>query len=166
VYALEVRIQRRPVEAVAGASLALRGGTYRTLGIHPAMLAAAVLPVTFEQAEAALAALPRLFIEPDGSFVWVADTPGLTPRGWPRGRGRSWQVDGQLYDRQGRLVYVELRGCCPAAAFDRLLCALGWPEAMLVFQLICEAVYLDETDYRRYAAASAAANARPVDREA
>jgi len=105
------------------------------------MLAAAVFPVTFEQAESSLAALPRMFIEPDGSFVWVAD----------RGE-RAWQIDGQLYDRNGRLLYVEVKGNCPADALDRLLRAFGWPDVPLVFQLIREAVYLDEAGFRRYAA--------------
>ena len=104
------------------------------------MLSAAVFPVTFEQAEAALAALPRLFIEPDGSFVWVADDAQ-----------RLWQVDGNLYDRNGRLLYVEVKGSCPAAAFDRLLRAVGWPDVPLAFQLVREAVYLDEAGFRRYA---------------
>ena len=207
MYTFEVRIQRRPVEAVDGDCLTLRGGSHRTLGVRPAMLAAAVLPVTFEQAETALAALPRLFIEPDGSFVWVgercgrgdANTPGLTPRGspgtpgltprgspgtpglTPRGspgtpgltpRGSpgvaacSWQVDGQLYDRQGRLVYAELKGRCPPAALDELLRACGWPGVPLMFQLIHEAVYLDEAEFRCYAATSADADSLSRDREA
>jgi len=46
----------------------LRGAVFRPRVVRPAPSAAAVLPVTFEQAEAALAALPRLFIEPDGLF--------------------------------------------------------------------------------------------------
>ncbi len=138
MYTLETRIQARPAEALQGEYVELRGAAYRPLVIRPAMLAAAVFPVTFEQAEAALAALPRLFIEPDGSFVWVADDAQ-----------RSWQIDGNLYDRDGRLVYVEVKGRCPADAFDQLLRALGWPAVPLVFQLIREAVYLDEAAFRR-----------------
>ena len=144
VYTLEARIQARPAEALKGECVELRGAAYRPLVIRPAMLAAAVFPVTFEQAEAAMAVLPRLFIEPDGSFVWVADDAQ-----------RSWQVDGNLYDRDGRLVYVEAKGSCPAEAFDQLLRAVGWPDVPLVFQLIREAVYLDETAFRRYAGTTA-----------
>lgn len=173
MYAFEARIQVRPAEALDGARVTLRGGTYGTLDIRPAMLASAVFPITFEQAEAALAALPRLFIEPDGSFVWVAarawqadTTPGLTPQGSPGDAARAWQVDGQLYDRHGRLIYIEVRGKSPKDAFDHLLRAFGWPDATLVFQLIHEAVYLDETGFRRYAAASAGGGGIPIDREA
>lgn len=140
VYTFEARIQTRPTEATEGECIELRGAAYRPLVIRPTMLAAAVFPVTFEQAEAALAALPRLFIEPDGSFVWVADDAQ-----------QAWQIDGNLYDRNGRLLYVDVKGNCPAAAFDRLLRAVGWPAVPLMFQLVREAVYLDEAGFRCYA---------------
>jgi hypothetical protein len=140
VYTFEARIQVRPAQATEGERVELGSAVYRPLVIRPAMLAGAVFPVTFEQAEAALAGLPRLFIEPDGSFVWVADDTR-----------RSWQVDGNLYDRDGRLLYVEVKGSCPAAAFDQLLRAVGWPDVPLVFQLVREAVYLDEAGFRSYA---------------
>ena len=51
----------------------------------------------------------------------------------------------------GRLVYVEAKGSCPADAFDQLLRAVGWPAVPLVFQLIREGLYLDEATFRRYA---------------
>jgi hypothetical protein len=140
VYTFEARIQARPAQATEGECVELRGAAYRPLVIRPAMLSAAVFPVTFEQAEASLAALPRLFIEPDGSFVWVADDAQ-----------RLWQVDGNLYDRNDRLLYVEVKGSCPGAAFDRLLRVVGWPDVPLAFQLVREAVYLDEAGFRRYA---------------
>src|SRR5688572_29128689 len=57
---------------------------------------------SFDAALAALALLPRLFIEPDGSFVWTGDA-----------HGRPWQVDGNLIDRGDCLAYVELKGFCP-----------------------------------------------------
>jgi len=41
------------------------------------------------------------------------------------------------------------------AAFDELLHSLGWPETPLVFQLVREAVLLDETEFRLVAAAMA-----------
>jgi hypothetical protein len=50
------------------------------------------------------------------------------------------------------LLYAELRGYCPDAALDHLLAALGWPETPLIFQLIRHAVFLDEAEFRRYAA--------------
>jgi hypothetical protein len=98
------------------------------------------LPVSFEQASSDLAALPRMFVEPDGSLVWVSGD-GEPP----------WQVDGVMYDRAGRLLYVELKGRCPREEFDCLLRAFGWPETPLIFQLPQKAVYLAEADFRRWA---------------
>jgi hypothetical protein len=98
-----------------------------------------LFPYTFEEVSVALAALPRMFVEPDGSFVWVAS-------GEP-----AWQLDGVLYDGAGRLWYVELKGRCPQEAFDRLLSALGWPATPVVFQLVREAISLDEGEFRGYA---------------
>lgn len=100
------------------------------------------LSVTFDAALERLAALPRLFIEPDGSFVW---------RGMDEG-GAEWQVDGNLIDRGIALAYVEVKGCCPVQRFDELLAALGWPEQPLVFQLPRRGVVLDEAEFRRLAA--------------
>jgi hypothetical protein len=94
---------------------------------------------TFEEVSDSLAALPRMFVEPDGSFVWVASS------------GPAWQLDGVLYDGAGRLWYVELKGRCPQEEFDRLLSALGWPQTAVVFQLVREAVELDEPAFRRHA---------------
>lgn len=100
---------------------------------------AATFDRTFEQVAEALGLLPRMFVEPDGSFVWVSAGE------------RAWQLDGVLYDGAGRLWYVELKGGCPEAEFDRLLTALGWPKTSVCFQLVREAAWLDEPTFRRYA---------------
>lgn len=96
---------------------------------------------TFDAALAALEYLPRMFVEPDGSFVWVGHN----------GEAR-WQVDGNLYDRGDELAYVQMQGECPPAAFDELLTCFGWPETELVFQLVQEGVVVDESTFRRLAA--------------
>lgn len=133
-------VHARPPDAVPGPPLSRDGRTVATLSI-PSTDLSVPLPVTFEAAGAALAALPRLYFEPDGSFVWVADDK------------TGWQVDGVLYDRAGRLLYAELKGRCPAARFDQLLACLGWPAAALVFQWPREAVFTDEAEFRRLALA-------------
>jgi hypothetical protein len=78
---------------------------------------AMILPfaVSFEEAFEALSLQPRLFIEPDGSFVRVSPADDEPP----------WQVDGQLFDRDGRLIYVELKGTCSRASFAEVLAACG-----------------------------------------
>lgn len=139
VYTFRVTVHRLPENASPGVELALRGEKLPTLKLAPTELS---LPfdVTFEATEAALSELDRLYCEPDGSFVWVS------------GEGNQrWQVDGHLYDRADRLLYLELQGTCPAEAFDQLLATLGWPDVPLAFQLVHEAVTLDEITFRRYA---------------
>jgi hypothetical protein len=101
---------------------------------------------SFDAALAALALLPRLFIEPDGSFVWTGDE-----------NGQPWQVDGNLIDRGDCLAYVELKGNCPEQQFDRLLAACGWPASPLAFQLPRRGVTLDEAEFRSLAATEAGA---------
>ena len=57
-----------------------------------------------------------MFCEPDGSFVWVSS------QGEP-----AWQLDGNLYDRNSRLLFVDLKGTCPRGAFDQLMTASDGP---------------------------------------
>jgi hypothetical protein len=112
----------------------LRGG----LNAHDA------LTTTFDDALQALAKLDRLFIEPDGSFVWT----GIAAD------GQAWQVDGNLIDRGDSLAYVELNGLCPQAEFDRLLSVFGWPPAPLAFHLPQRGILLNELEFRRLAASA------------
>ena len=97
--------------------------------------------ISFEAAEAALGQLARMFIEPDGSFVWVS-THDESP---------AWQVDGVLWDRDGRLQFVDLKGTCSAAALDRLLVCFGWPEESLAFQCVRRGWLFDEPTFRQVA---------------
>ena len=148
MYAFYVSVHARPAQATAGPVVELAGdrragGTgdmYPTLVFPHSALATTTLGVTFEAAAAALSQLPRMYCEPDGSLVWVS----------PHGES-AWQVDGNLFDRAGQLLLVDLKGTCPAAAFDQLLSALGWPNVPLMFQLVREAVFLDEATFRAYA---------------
>ena len=89
---------------------------------------------------------PRLFIEPDGSFVWTGEEAG-----------QSWQVDGNLIDRGDFLAYVELKGRCPEEQFDELLTASGWPQSPLEFQLPRRGVTLNEAEFRALATCDAGA---------
>ena len=109
-----------------------------SLSISPSDLSAP-LGVNFEEACEALSRLPRMFCEPDGSFVW---------RG---GENPVWQVDGVLYDAAPGLMYVELKGACPAIEFDRLLASLGHDRVPLVFQLVREGRMLDAVAFRHWA---------------
>lgn len=95
---------------------------------------------TWEEAAAALQALPRMIFEPDGSWIWSGGV------GCDR-----WQVDGHLFDFAGRLHRVELRGQCPAESFDELLGCFGWPQTPLFFEQVHAGTRLDETEFRQEA---------------
>src|SRR5690348_13705263 len=97
------------------------------------------LPATFDDAYAALQRLPRMFIEPDGSFVWTGVVSD----------GQRWQLDVNLIDRGDVLAYVELKGSCPEDEFYLLLSGLGWPQSPLVFELTQRGVTLEEVAFRR-----------------
>lgn len=80
--------------------------------------------VTFEEVCAAFEAWPRMFVEPDGSFVWV---------GAAAGRPNTWQLDGQLFDRAGKVLLIELKGDCPQSALEQILavCSLTLEETFI-----------------------------------
>ena len=108
---------------------------------------AAPLAVSFDAALAELALLPRLFIEPDGSFVWRGTSA----------EGAAWQVDGNLIDRGEVLDHVELNGNCPGQRLDEILRALGWPAMEVTFQLPRQGVFLTDEEFRRQATTPAGA---------
>jgi hypothetical protein len=95
-------------------------------------------PCTFEEAFASLGKLERMFVEPDGSFVWVGKQDET-----------NWQLDGVLYDWAGQLQYVELQGQCFGDQLDQLLASLGQRDLPVVFQLPELSLYLSDLDFRR-----------------
>jgi hypothetical protein len=139
MLSFHIAIHARAPEVADGLEVSLGGESVRTLNAPQAALTAP-MPVTFEQAGEALSKLERLYFEPDGSFVWVSG------KGEPK-----WQVDGNLFDRDGRLLFVDLKGSCPDDRFDLLLSAIGWPGTPVMIQLLREAVFLDEAEFRRHA---------------
>lgn len=146
LYAFEIAVHARPPDAREGEVLADAWGSWPTV-LVPREALAEPLAMRFEDALERLAAIERLFVEPDGSFVWSNPRPGHGPP------GTRWQVDGNAFERAGRVLLVDLKGSCPAAGFDRLLMALGWPSQPVVMQLVRPAVFLDEPTFRRHAAA-------------
>lgn len=92
---------------------------------------------SFEDVSEAFEALPRMFLEPDGSFVWVVD-----------GSGCRFQLDGLLTDDGVHLLHCELKGHCDNNTLDQLLTALGWPKRNVGFQLVQEGTFLSEAQFR------------------
>lgn len=148
LYAFEIALRARPDDAAAGREYVDEWGTWPTLEI-PRESLAAPMAIGFDDAFERLAAIERMFAEPDGSFVWACSELAATP-GQPR-----WQVDGNAFDRDGRVMLVDLKGRCPASEFDRLLAAFGWPGQPVAMELVRPAVVLDEPTFRRHATARA-----------
>jgi hypothetical protein len=142
MYSFYVTVHARAAGVTTGDEIDLAGRKVRPLRIERDALGTTTMNCSFEEARARLSKIERMYSEPDGSFVWASSR-----------KGPPWQIDGNLYDRDGRLLFVDLKGTCPAAQFDRLLQALGWPETILMFQLTRQAVFLDEAEFRRFAEA-------------
>jgi hypothetical protein len=138
VYHIHATIHAMPVGPLSTRNVSLDRACLTALEV-PTGKPHSPLPVTFEQAAEVLQRLPRMFLEPDGNFVWTADaSPG-------------WQLDGLLIDDGRRLLHVELHGTCLAEPFDQLLRAVGWPDAPVMFQLIRQGLFVSETEFRRFA---------------
>ena len=129
-------IERPPAESHADA-----WGTWPTLAVSHDVLTMP-MEMGFDEAFGRLGMLERMYAEPDGSFVWTS----------PRD-GRWWQVDGNAFEKDGRVLLADLKGSCPAAEFDRLVGAFGWPRQQMMMQLVRPAVFLDESTFRRHARA-------------
>ncbi|PQO33802.1 hypothetical protein [Blastopirellula marina] len=134
-----VSVHARPRSLHLGPIVDNRGLRLQTLAVSP-MALGEPMGVSFEAVQSHLNDLPRMYFEPDGSFVWVGEAGDL----------KSWQVDGIVYDRNGSLHSVEMKGQCPEQAFDMLLTAFGWPETDFIFQLADEALFIDEGEFRRF----------------
>lgn len=71
------------------------------------------LRISWELAFENLSQLPRMFAEPDGSFLWTGQS-----------QGNSWQLEGTLFD-DGQIVRrIELVGNCATADWQLFLAAL------------------------------------------
>ncbi|TWU58086.1 hypothetical protein [Rubripirellula reticaptiva] len=69
------------------------------------------IPTSFEATASRLEALPLLYFEPDGSFVWCRD------------RGEQ-QIYGMLYDAAGQIQYCEIQGKCSLSTWIELRSAI------------------------------------------
>lgn len=66
--------------------------------------------VSFDEFAGMVSGWEGMFFEMDGSFVWVEnDAP------------EKGQMDGMVYDREGSIVYLDLKGAAPAAMWTRIL---------------------------------------------
>jgi hypothetical protein len=140
VLQFNVSLHAAPAGSLPVRSIELDGRVMQAIDVPAPTLAATQLDCSFEDAVARMEALERMFVEPDGSLLWVGE----------EARER-WQVDGTIYDRAGHVQYVEVNGSCPEKQLDELLQALGWPEQQLVFDLRGQGLVLSEAEFRRLA---------------
>jgi hypothetical protein len=102
----------------------------------------ATLAISFEQLLAQLEKLPRMFVEWDGSFVWRGGgSGGSFSSSESGGNDDTWQLDGMVYDLQGAVRYVELKGCCLSQPWSEFMGALGCPTQVLVVHHVNEGRY-------------------------
>lgn len=145
LYDFEISLHRRADARPAAAPYIDSAGSWPILDVRHEDLAIP-MAIEFDEALARLSGLERMYAEPDGSFVWTSSRDG-----------RVWQVDGNLFDKDGRVLLVDVKGTCPPADFDRLLRCFGWPAEPVMMHLVRPAVFLDESVFRRHALARGAA---------
>jgi hypothetical protein len=130
-----------PTKLTSGPTLQLRGEEFAALvgsdGSPP--LFDQPLPLTFEELQEKLLAIPRMDIEPDGYFLVAGGEK----------EGERWQIDGHLFEYEERMHRVEIHGSCPAEILTQLVACCGADD--MVFQLVHEGVTLSHADFRRWA---------------
>jgi hypothetical protein len=148
----QVRISLHPraPEATIGPICKIRGLELATLIIpHEAMRQ--TFSISFEECYERLERLPRMFIEPDGSFVWPIDFKDDSKSSNGISSNIQSQWDGQLFDRGEKLLYLDLVGSGPRESFEKILKILSWPATDVMVQLSREAVFLELHEFYRYA---------------
>jgi hypothetical protein len=128
-------IQSTPTTAPEFENALVDGKSLRTLKIEQPI--DTTFACSFEEVATALELLPRMFLEPDGSFVWVIVQ-----------NDSRYQLDGNLVDDGTKLLSVEFKGTCSEETLNELLSKLGWPQQELIFQLVQQGIYMAEVDFR------------------
>jgi hypothetical protein len=108
------------------------------------------LPQSFEGMAEALSHLPGMVFEMDGSFVWMdhhSKPPG--------------QMDGFVYDRDGRIEYVDVKGAFNGRQWRELCCVLCRSEICFDsdrdFSSVATILRVHRTDLGEWTTASAVA---------
>ena len=143
MYAFECSLHAPPDSdaPASGEPLTDSCGLWPTLLIAQDQLSTP-LSIGFDDVLNQLGNLPRLYAEPDGSFVWTS----------PQENTR-WQVNGNLYERNDSVLFVEIKGSCPASEFDQLLACFLSDEKACVVQLTRPAVFVTVEVFRAHAGA-------------
>lgn len=92
---------------------------------------------SYEDVAEELAKIPRLHIEPDGSFVWVS------------AENVSRKINGQITDDGHQVMYIEFRGKAASSDLQPILATLRGAAAPLQFQLLPTGDMIDEAEFSR-----------------
>lgn len=88
--------------------------------------------------------IERMDIEPDGYFLVTGGEQ----------QAARWQIDGHMFEYEGRMHRVEMHGSCSKSMLSQLLDCLGIAETCFVFQLVQEGITLSAENFYRWAAAT------------
>ncbi len=89
------------------------------------------LQMSWEDAFEQLSRLPRMYIEPDGSFLWTGET-AMQPHSSPH----AWQLEGTIYDDGRAIQYVDILARCPLSTWEIFLDAIGETFDSVTLQLL------------------------------
>ncbi len=133
-----VTIHARPERPFAVQHRLIDGIDVEVLSVDPSELS---IPfhVSFDAVAERLTSLPRVFFEPDGSFVWVSS------------KGRDdWQLDGLLADGRENLMTIELKGVAGWDVLQPLLETIDWPNHDILFQDMQRGVFYSSAAFRDF----------------
>ena len=150
MYHFHASIHARPDDCQPGPPLEAAGERFATCSFRPSGWARARSRRSFEEVAAELARLERMYIEPDGSFVWVSShgEAALADR-WQFARSPGAGAVGR---RQGKLPGRAIRPVARRRWAGRgRRSYFNWSDA---------AVFLDEAEFRRWALLKQGVSAR------
>lgn len=123
-------LHRAPVVDVVRRDLLWQGATVSAYVPTPAQQSLE-FELSFEAFLDAVTNLGNAYVEGDGSFVW---RPVLRPDGA--------FFEGNAFDGEQSLRYVELKGRGARRDFERLLETLGWPRTEIMVQVVADGLML------------------------
>ena len=98
------------------------------------------LHISWEEALLRLEKLPRMFVEPDGSFLWTGEATA---------EAAQWRLEGTVYDDGQVVRYIELRGQCPLRQWQEFLGAFDESFSTVVLDLLDQSTVVEGEWLRR-----------------
>lgn len=90
---------------------------------------------SFEEFADSLSKWPGMYFEMDGSFVWVPPIPERDSVNLGIASGCRQQIDGMVYDRNGRIEYLDLKGTASLQSWLEIASALCEPSLVRIYDV-------------------------------